>query len=369
MPRLTIYHHDPVEVDPRTSWTGLVPRLAHAVMPDIRSCKDPAVQALFEYARPDAVVVLDGAPVVAIEQTQMNPSGHNIPQRFSCMVRAAELGVPSILYYPQFSRRTFSDPNVRYLQVRVPIAQFRLTGLYSVPSLSVFWPTDSSTLLPSMAQAAHQEMANVVDALVDAKDSGQDPLRSAVVTRVFNRMKAAVMEKMQNQKESPSVRTHLPSGYATVRDLGYPGIDPPTKAELIRTSDLVAELEADYRQEPSWPATRQHLMQRQLTLRFTGTTNKSGTDSEHPWPGYLTLIDVLYARSNGGRRTTQRDQNLVYSLPAPARSFLQRLAREDRPTAAHIVDVFSDLLILNGGAVAGRPARGGASPVLALRAR
>src|SRR4051812_21410019 len=116
-PAVEIFHHDPVEVDPRTSWTGLTPLLLGAKRTGILSTSNPRVVDLFGYARPDAVVTVDGVPVVAIEQTAMNPSGHNIPQRFSCLVRAAELGVAGILYYPEYSRRTFSDPNVRYLQV------------------------------------------------------------------------------------------------------------------------------------------------------------------------------------------------------------------------------------------------------------
>src|SRR5436190_19475677 len=106
---LVVWFHDPSEVDPRTSWTGLCPALAGARRADIRSCRVNRVTDLFLYARPDAVVSIYDVPLVSIEQTKMNPSGHNIPQRFSCVVRAAELGIPSILYYPKSSRRTFSD--------------------------------------------------------------------------------------------------------------------------------------------------------------------------------------------------------------------------------------------------------------------
>src|SRR5262245_62016261 len=109
----TVWYHDPAEVDPQTSWTGLVPHLSGATYADITACSIPAVTDLFGYARPDAVIEVDGQPVLSIEQTMMNPSGHNLPQRFSCLLKAAEHGVAGVLYHPEYARRTYSDPNPR----------------------------------------------------------------------------------------------------------------------------------------------------------------------------------------------------------------------------------------------------------------
>ena len=171
MPNIVVYYHDPIEVDPRTGWTGLCPDLLNAKRIDISEVVDQRVTQLFEYARPDAVITVDGQPVVSIEQTQMNPSGHNIPQRFSFHVRAAELRVPSILYYPEYARRVFSDPNVRYLNIRVPLAQIRLSSIYRIPALTVFWPTDPNTKLPDTRQRAHRELADVVNLLIASRNS------------------------------------------------------------------------------------------------------------------------------------------------------------------------------------------------------
>src|SRR5258706_514371 len=96
MSEITVYYHDLVEVDPTTSWTGLSAHLSNASLVDIKTVNDSKVNDLFDYARPDAVITVDGEPLVSIEQTQMNPSGHNIPQRFSFQVRAAEFQVWAI---------------------------------------------------------------------------------------------------------------------------------------------------------------------------------------------------------------------------------------------------------------------------------
>lgn len=365
MVAITIYHHDPVEVDPATSWTGLCPTLKDAEPKSISSTTDPRVTQLFDYARPDAVVTVDGIPVVSIEQTQMNPSGHNIPQRFSCLVRASELGIPSILYYPEYSRRTFSDPNVRYLQVRVPLAQRRLSRLYGTPSLSMFWPTNDRTLLPDTAPDVHRKLAKVVDAIVSNAGNMTSLLRLPEIQVALADMDRVVATHQKKYRRNVSVRSILTNGFPSADTNGGVSIDPPNGIVLYRTNDFLETLSGSS-QGPLWSQTESRLRSRDLTLVYTGTANKDKTDSEHPWPGYLTLFDVLYARADAGRKPSDRVHNLIYRLPVALPTFLDRANKRQPPTPTYIVDTFADLILLDGGVVAGRPMRQAspAEPVL-----
>ena len=318
---------------------------------------------------PDAVITVDDEPVVSIEQTRMNPSGHNIPQRFSFHVRAAELGVPSILYYPEYSKRTFSDPNVRYLQVRVPLAQKRLTELFGTPALSVFWPTNGKTKLPDNRQLAHQGMADVVDAIVSHHGVAASLLESPQIKNTLASMDRAVVGALsktnKRYRENASVRALLPRGFeSSVAKTGQ-AIDPPLKAQLLRTESYMASLLSRFKSKASfWDSIESKLRERSLTLLFTGTANKNKTDSEHPWPGYLTLLDILYLRL--GRLPSDRRANLVYSLPVQLQTFVARANESPPPTATFIADAFADLIELEGGAITGRPIRGSsmAAPVV-----
>lgn len=366
MPRVVVYYHDPVEVNPSTSWTGLCPQLRTVDLVHIRTATDPRVTRLFDYAYPDAVITVDEQPVLSIEQTQMNPSGHNIPQRFSCQVRAAELGVPSVLYYPEYSRRTFSDPNRRYLQVRVPLAQKRLSEIYNVPALSVFWPTDPETLLPITRQDAHQEIADLAGALISNAGNTMTLLRLPQVRRALANMGRVVSEYGGRYRENPSVRRLLPNGFPEARSEEGVSIDPPGVAQLLTTEEFIETL-AQLSPIALWPDVRARLQTRQLTLVLKGTANRSKTDSEHPWPGYLALLDVLYLREEGGSSPTDRAANLVYRLPVDLSLFVPRMNRVPPPKATYIADAFADLILLDGGVVPGRPVRGhntSATPVL-----
>jgi hypothetical protein len=353
--QISIYYHDPVEVDPLTSWTGLCTPLRRATRIDIATVKIRAITELFSYARPDVVISVDGRPVVSIEQTAMNPSGHNIPQRFSFQVRAAEMNVPSILYYPEKSRRTFSDPNVRYLNTRVPLAQKRLSQIYNVPALSSFWPIDSRKL-PDTKPSSQKRMADLVSAFVNYSDPTVDIFSLSEVKLALAEMDRTVSMYSERLRKNVSVRKYFKAGISTSETSKGDRIDPPNGAQLEKTSDFIAKLGIDFKGAEA-KAIEKKFRGRPYTLVFTGTANKAKSDSEHPWPGYLSLFDILYCRS--GCAQSERNINLVYRLPVSSSNFLERINKKPTPpTATHIVDTFADLLILNGGIVAGKPMRG-----------
>jgi hypothetical protein len=328
-----VYFHDYMEVDPATSWTGLCPPLAGATYTDITTASVSGVKSLFDYARPDVVITVNNVPVLSLEQTRGNPSGHNIPQRFSCGVRASEFLVPSILYYPLYSRRTLSDPNPRWVNPRVLLAQFRMSDIYQVPALSIFWPTDPTTLLPVTGQQAQQQMADVAaDLITNAGRRLRLPRLPTVVTALAD-MEAAATTLASRQSKNPNVRSLLPNGFGPEARTGLT-VDPTSGSVLWKTDDYLASLESRATiVGPEWTLNRDDFSQRDLSLVFRGTANASRTDSEHPWPGSLTMLDMLYTRRDGGLSPTARDHNLVYELGVDATVFQSRLNRNQPPRA------------------------------------
>lgn len=333
------------------TWTGLAKTLRNAARCDIRNCTEPAITSLFLYARPDAVVSIGPQPLVSIEQTMMNPSGHNLPQRFSCFVRAAETGVSGIFYYPAVSRRTHSDPNVRYLNIRVPLAQFCLMDTFDVPSLSVFWPTGENRL-PSTAKIAQQNLADLVDETLDAWHQGR-PLTASYLSTLkahanaLSAMDDAINAYGSRYAKNASVRALMPNGFPRARRGAPASIDPPGKCELFPYARLFQMLETHYpNKTANWDKQRNRLSQREYALLFSGTANKNRTGSEHPWPGYLSLLDTLYCRGAHGRSTDQRNVSLVYRLPNVSEQAYSRGCQSNM-TDIRIVSIFADLVLLD----------------------
>jgi hypothetical protein len=104
-----------------------------------------------------------------------------------------------------------------------------------------------------------------------------------------------------------------------------------------------------------------------LTIVHAATANRARNESEHPWPGYLTLIDVLYARAGNVRRPEDREINLVSKLPIAAMEFVNSANTVPPRTLTGILDTFADLVSLEDGLVAGQPQRAGPAAALPFR--
>lgn len=348
---LEIWYHDEAEVDQDLSWVANSPYLReNAKFRDYGFCRYSKVLSLVEYTRPDFILTVNGVPYLSTEVTEMNPSGHNMPQRFSCLLRASEVGVPSLFYYPEYARRTVSDPAVRYLNVRVPLAQMKMSNIFKVPSLSMPWPTGNNNL-PSTKVEDHAPLAEFVEyvaklALDGTMISNDD---STVLDIVKDMKRVAHPNSPSSYDENKTYRAAVPKGETTSYALLDYSIDPPLSCEVKKTNELLKEVYA--RAGKRVPSTKKltPLKNNEYCLVYTGTANKSKTGPEHPYPGYLTLLDILYLRTEDGQTTKDREMNLVFVLPISLESYKANAI--NRPTGLNILMEFADIIVLEDAAV------------------
>lgn len=107
-----------------------------------RGANSKAVDELIVYDRPDIILLADGAGRLVVEKTREVPTGHNIGQRLARLVRAAELGVPVIKFFPFDAMKHGTHANVCNLNARVLEAFQKMTDIHKVPVLAVNWPVD-----------------------------------------------------------------------------------------------------------------------------------------------------------------------------------------------------------------------------------
>lgn len=357
MSKNEIWYHDENEVDERHSWLKNSPYLVTTTeRKNYDNCSYSKVLALVEYARPDFILTVDGEPLLSVEVTRMNPSGHNMPQRFSCLLRAAEMGVPSLFYYPEYSRRSTSDPNPRFLNVRTPLAQLRLSDIFDVPSLSMFWPTDSASLLPTSDLSKHMNLARFIEYTLKKYLSTNQKLHSTdtEVLKVVTQMKQACIPRT-DYAHNISFRAIYPNGDSfTKKIVTSQAIDPPTSCEVLKTvkflKDSYAYLGKNFSSVRNQKKIKM-ILSRNYTFIYKGTANKQKTGPEHPFPGYLTLLDILYLRTDGGQTTRDRIMNLAFRLPITFNAFKENAI--NRPTGLNILMEFSDFILLEDAIVLG----------------
>ena len=368
---IELWYHDENEVDERHSWLKNSSFLiTNTMRKSYDNCSYSKVLALVEYARPDFILTVDGEPLLSVEVTRMNPSGHNLPQRFSCLLRAAEMGIPSLFYYPEYSRRSTSDANPRYLNVRTTLAQLRMSEIYNIPSLSMFWPTDPVTLMPTNNLLHHAKLANFVEYTLKEYMSSGRKLDSSdsEVMKIERDMRRASMP-VTSYSENSSYRIFFPSGNEFTKSiLGTVAIDPPNSCSIVSTEELLSGIYSDLGKRFSASRNQKKVkmvLSRENTFIYQGTANKQKTGPEHPFPGYLTLLDVLYLRTDNGQTTRDRTMNLAFKLPISVASFVENAI--NRPTGLNILMEFSDFIILEDAIVLGGWMRNVAAGAILVR--
>ena len=107
-----------------------------------RGNNTPLIEQITEYDKPDIIVIKDNTPLLVIEITQEVPTGHNVGQRFARLVRAIELGIPTIYYFPFDAKKHGQNANICNLNIRLLYAAKKMLQIHNTPLMCVNWPTD-----------------------------------------------------------------------------------------------------------------------------------------------------------------------------------------------------------------------------------
>jgi hypothetical protein len=94
---------------------------------------------IIKFGKPDAVV-LDAKqkPLLCVEETSAVPTGNQALQRLERCWTMAKLGIPFIYLLPEFGRHT-TDKRPRSVSLWIPYVQLKLSWIYRVPSLTLFY--------------------------------------------------------------------------------------------------------------------------------------------------------------------------------------------------------------------------------------
>ena len=142
-------------------------------------------------------------------------------------------------------------------------------------------------------------------------------------------MARVVKEYGGRYRKNSSLRAILPNGFGPCETTGLT-VDPPGAAQVVLTRDFLATMTGTPGPDAE-QKLKQHLRQRELTMIFTGTANAARNDSEHPWPGYLTLLDILYLRESGPHLRNELATSSIAYLEYPANSSFPGPTRMHHP--------------------------------------
>jgi len=128
---------------PEGEWfRSLSPELADAELSLLDDAAPHKVLEIVSYDRPDIVLLSNDEPVLVVEKTGHVPTGKNPLQRVARLVKAAETGIPSILFIPTAAKKHGENASKTNLNHRAIQTLRRIEEITGTPMLLVPWPTD-----------------------------------------------------------------------------------------------------------------------------------------------------------------------------------------------------------------------------------
>lgn len=268
---------------------GLSPLLKSAQLVRLagRGSNPKIIDELVQYDRPDIILTVDGNPKLVLEKTREVPTGHNVGQRFARLVRAAELVVPVIAFFPFDARKHGDYTSVCNLNIRLLKAFEQMRLLHGVPVLAVNWPVDE-----------HHELIGD-----GSEDEGPKRLVHGFLSSDCDNECKPFVEQERQMAEEYDRRLRNFKGYDK----------PPASVTVVPTDKALATFGV-----PVEPEARKALLARAETLTYMMAMTPEKCRREDPYTGTQFIYDYIWCRK--GARVEQKHRNLVLHFPNIKRS-------------------------------------------------
>lgn len=242
--------------------------------------KNPAiVDKLVEYDRPDIIVVRNGKPVLVLEKTQEVPTGHNVGQRFARLVRAIEMGVPAVYYFPFDAKKHGEYAGICNLNIRLIYAAERMREIHDTPLLCVNWLTDREGEL-IVDGTENIELSEMLESYVSSGYSKNcDGFR-----RQLNKMHSEYVTRLSQRRSYGSL--------------------PPSVVCVSTTA---------FCNQNRILGVRQSFFERRSTYVYTMDMTEEKCKRQDPYTGTAFIYDYMVCRN--GPNVENKKANLVLRFP------------------------------------------------------
>lgn len=299
---------------------GLSPLLSGVTVSMIgrRGTNPRAIEEVVRYDKPDIVLLSDGRPVLVLEITSEVPTGHNFSQRWARMVRAAELGVPSLFFGAYRLKKHGEHSGICHINSRLFDSLIKMTEIHQVPSILVEWPSDQDGELVRDGS----ENSKVSELVCGFLEHGLKPWWPKA------------QEALEENRHEHRRRVVRPSD----------GGRPPPSLECLDTNSLLGGLPGRLGQDEL-----SLLSNRRQTVVYTIGMTPEKCKRQDPYTGTQFVYDYQFCRS--GAKVELKHTNLVLRFPNIAKSTFLRINPNDPESKSCNWYLTADAMVFSDGAL------------------
>lgn len=244
-----------------------------------RGNNPPLIEKIVEYDKPDIILVKNNTPLLVIEITQEVPTGHNVGQRFARLVRAIELGIPTIYYFPFDAKKHGTYAGICNLNIRLLDAAHKMLKIHNTPLLCVNWPTD------------HQG-----EIIVDGSENNViKEILASYVDSGFNKNCSGIRKHISFMENEYNRRLQVRPSYGKL----------PPSVTRVKTTDFICQYGLN-----NLPAS---FSSRPFTYVYRMDMTPEKCKRQDPYTGTTFIYDYIVCRN--GPNVADKKNNIVLHFP------------------------------------------------------
>ncbi len=280
-----------------------------------RGNNPPLIDKIVEYDKPDIILVHNNKPLLVIEITQEVPTGHNVGQRFARLVRAIELGIPTIYYFPFDAKKHGEYAGICNLNIRLLEAARKMLEIHKTPLLCVNWPTDKNGEI--IIDGTENDV--IIEILASYVDS------------CFDKNCSGIIKHLKYMQTEYSRRLTIRPSYSKL----------PPSVTREKTSAFICKY--GLKNVPSAFAVRPYT----YIYRMDMTPEKC--KRQDPYTGTTFIYDYIACRN--GENVSDKTNNLVLHFPKLTVDIWKRKNSNDPTTKSCNWYLTANMLLLKDGSI------------------
>ena len=240
------------------------------------------IEEIVKYDRPDIILLNDNIPILVVEKTREVPTGHNVGQRMARLVRALELQIPTIYFFPFKARKHGEHTGICNMNARVLFAFKSMWKIHDCPIVALNWITDEGGELIGDG-SEDVEIIKIIKELEEESFSSK--------SQIYNKLRA------DNENEYLK-RIKLRKKYSK----------KPASVYEIKTNDLIQKFKKKLSKK-----SKESLMKCNDSIIYKIVMSEANCKRQDPYTGTQFIYDYSYCRK--GKNINDKKLNLVLHFP------------------------------------------------------
>lgn len=246
------------------------------------------IEQVIKYDRPDIILADENKIFLLVEKTREVPTGHNVGQRMARLIRAVELGIPTIYFCPFKAKKHGKYSSICYMNARLFKCFYKIWDIHKSAIHLLNWRCDYDGELINDG-SEDKEIKEIINLYVLNNYKVEENILKSIKENLLTEYNKSLESFKQYGKPPPSISINKTS--SIIKNIG--NIDALEKTKLLKNLESV--------------------------LYKIEIKESKSAKRQDPYTGMQFIYDYLYCRK--GVSSEDKYRNLILHFPQISKNF------------------------------------------------